>query len=344
MDPRRDTYAPKLSALNRLIYLLQTDGPDANKVRAALQAYRTAPGRAPPRTFHIREYMTVKEVLDEATFVAHKKAFARFPKKRNLVNRSGPLAEWVTGSWMQTQNARRSGTSPIPTVARIDQGLQTFMRRHALRAPDTPVGASRMPLHRIISLTRAQYDSMFSSRELRDNGYQAFSRNLQWLQDEWGPGLVKQFSGERGRQIVLLRLRLTDVQEGTPWVWYPGLGEPGERRNWLARGWAPLQIPRQDETLLPPGTLRVLGVEREGKMAVVDVAFSPAPDFIRRGQPNTRSLAPQRQPTPQRQPNARPPQSPPLRDGKGRLIQRGPRGGLYVVNEAGKKIPYRVRR
>ncbi len=226
-----EEYDHKLRAIYRLHWFMDKLETEPNqaakaKIRNGLEAYRSAPGRAPPRTTKLDFAHqgvigppTIQEVLDEASYYAYGKPFARFPKKRNLVTEGGPVHRWVHGPWRDVQSVRRDGKPhPHRGSLTVNTAMRTYMLRHALRAPTVPAGFSLDTiLYRGVILPKDQVQQILSSGVLQDKGYLAFSRSVDFV-EEW---LGEQEDRRPGSGIrVVFQLRLKDVAHGTPWLWF----------------------------------------------------------------------------------------------------------------------------
>lgn len=241
----------KLNAAIQLFDLVTGGRASPSRVAQALEKYRKAPGRALPRNMPVSSDWSVKDLLDEAAFLAHGKPFHRYPKFKNLVSSRGPapLTSWVNGSWATMQRAKRTGVAHVTGVdARMNAGMTMYLSRHALRAPTRPDGAPSTPLYRGVWMTFDQLHKLMASGTWPDSGYQAFTRSkafaIHWLSIQ-----------PRQRQSVpmLFVLKQQDVQPGTPWIWFQDV-------DMLRTDSKVVRIlNKQCETVLPPGTLRVLG-------------------------------------------------------------------------------------
>lgn len=271
---------------------------------AAVNAYLRAPrgafdlnARWPRTLFTPREYL--EELAVEGAFPQLGRWFHRVPKKRNLVRRTGPVPQWTTEAYRGIQQARRDpnrvpATTTGTKARRNSAWLQTYMTRHALRAPALPLRAPRTPLFRGMMFTPAQVAQLTRTGQWSDKGFMAFSRDK---------GHACEFGSRpgRGTEFVLFRLALENVARGTPWIWYSERenndnnawayvnGTPPEKPGY---GWEQHLNPVEQEVLLPPGTLRIkrhrtttwsrncpLGNDGPVTWYEVDAAFVPAPEF-----------------------------------------------------------------
>lgn len=87
------------------------------------------------------------------------------------------------------------------------------------------------------------------------------------------------------RSNLLYRLQVDRIARGTPWLWFTYDSDdqalPPRWKNSIA-----VILNDEKEVLMPPGFLKVLTVRRHpkfGNTAVVDVAFVPQAEYLRRG-------------------------------------------------------------
>ncbi len=239
--------------------------------------------------------------------------FHRVPKKRNLVRNT--LGEWTTPAYKFIQTARRGpfrefdNTIKINLEKKLAKGrrdaawLARYMTHHALRAPALPRDAPRGPLYRGMRMTEAELLGMLNSGKWSDRGFMSFTR-----QSSYADAFGQRRTRNTAKYVVLFRLRLGDVQRGTPWIWYAGWDIPNALKTIdHLEGWVIPEELEEQEVTFPPGTLRVLSVAsrlgmetalREWRNTgdlrtrvkpvtfvgmradlVVDVAFEPAPEF-----------------------------------------------------------------
>lgn len=209
------------------------------------------------------------------------KLFNKYPDKKALrkyVERWGigsnfiELMEWKRGGIMDQAPKH---------VLQFDAAMAMYFRQHALRAPQMPpkmrdpdTGGELLTLYRGVT-----FDSSIVNRLLRHghfaDDYFAFSRSRKTA---FG---YASFNARPGHEIMLFRLRLTDVPRGTPWVWFTGDRDLAKNAA-VVRG-----QPRNNEVLLPKGDLKFLRRE-ETTLALdlphmklhypvhmIDVAFRP---------------------------------------------------------------------
>ena len=162
------------------------------------------------------------------------KLFTRQPTKREVGHM---VSHWTTEAYGNLQAARRTGSVPInqnvpnvynkestKAVYKLNMALALHMKKYALRAPQMPpkvrnvvTGSATPVLYRGLRLTPGQLVNLGRSG-LQELGYTAFSRNPTTS----FRFALKEVEGTIG---VLLRLSTTDVQRGTPWIWYTSATE-----------------------------------------------------------------------------------------------------------------------
>jgi hypothetical protein len=166
-------------------------------------------------------------------------------KKREYVT------EWTTEAYQDIQNKRR-GQETVQSKnsgARIDRYIAQHFRNTGLRAPEIPRQFQERPktvhaptVPRIQYLYRGIHGPLWTSFKkknmLHDRGYIAFTRNIHKARD---------FAN--GNPV--LRLAISNVPAGTPWIWFENAHTVYRRGSNLMRSEA-----TEHEVLLPPGTLR----------------------------------------------------------------------------------------
>lgn len=106
-----------------------------------------------------------------------------------------------------------------------------------LRYFETPLyRAPRRPLPAVTALWRGIHGDMATAFQKRgvheERGFLAFTRDM---------GIARQFSQKQ----AVMRLAVSDVLPGTPWIWFDCRGQPESSAGY------------EEEVLLPPGVLRV---------------------------------------------------------------------------------------
>ncbi len=260
MPPPKST-PTKRNALERAIDANMRGNLDA--VHAALDQYVRAPRNSGQtaadqqnQIFNIRR----AEQLAAKGYPQLQRWFHRVPKKRNLVRDGGPLTAWTSPNYKLIQTVRRGPFRQLDTnnhemvkARRNSAWLQTYMTRHALRAPALPTGAPRFPLYRGLRMTEGQLIRLLNERTWSDRGFMSFTRDEMYAAHFGGRSITNGTP-----YIVIFELQLADVARGTPWIWFVGDEEDMagiDRADWHTHG-----SPEECEVTLPPGTLRVKSI------------------------------------------------------------------------------------
>lgn len=161
--------------------------------------------------------------------------------------------------------------------------IQAYMKHTAPVAPTVPMnarnarGANKSPL--VLWRGASTNKVPVQGTTVSSNGgcFTAFS-----LQKETAEGFA--YNSNTGIPVVY-RLRVDRIARGTPWVWFTDeLMEYEPPRNGRLRQrnsmWTQIY---EGEVLLPPGHYKVLSVSKRSAGVVADVAFSPLPQYVRRG-------------------------------------------------------------
>lgn len=115
-----------------------------------------------------------------------------------------------------------------------------------------------------------------------------------------GAGCYTSFSHDRGAALhfagvghyddmttsILFRLQVDRIARGTPWIWFNNNAAwqsmPARWQNSIFS----YDGNNEREVLLPPGYFKVLNVSKASNVSdlvVVDVAYAPRPQYVRRG-------------------------------------------------------------
>lgn len=217
----------------------------------------------------------------------NKKLFPRQPTKKDL---ELALVRWgtkgnFTGAQSQKQaypHKKRADLDTRQFVASIDM----YMSKFALRAPAMPpkmrnleTGSSVPTLWRGMSVDEEVVDGTNRFGGWPMEGYAAFSRDKK-AAIRYGTGIMTNSKFVRNSVIVLFRLLATDVQRGTPWVWFTGKDDLARNRTVLSG------LHTNQEVLLPPGFMRFKGPPRvstveftqlgKKRMYTFDITYEPA--------------------------------------------------------------------
>lgn len=206
------------------------------------------------------------------------RSWAITPSKRRYI-----IQQWTTGSYKELQNSRRHLMN-IEGLSRnngyndetfqLNRRLAQEFRNTHYRSPlvphmysgstretNRPINYKKPTTYRPKFLYRALHPPLSTALQskmvLHDTGYMAFSRN---------PHISKNF----GKMI--LRLPIDSVPRGTPWIWFKG-GDPKYRRSGVVGSNS-----EEEEVLLPPGTIRIMGstfVDNASQMSVYPISYTP---------------------------------------------------------------------
>lgn len=192
------------------------------------------------------------------------------PKKRESMYRA---VGWTSNNHVYTCKYMRGHTEATPTsVKRLIAAIDTYMKHSALVAPESPRNVTNVPnplvLWRGVTTNKiARVGTVIPS-----NGgcYTAFSYDRE---------VAEKFS----LGVTLYRLQVDRIARGTPWIWFSG--KRGARLPPRWKTFLNTSSPGESEVLLPPGYLKVLRVSNRAgnEIVVVDVAFFPRPQYVRRG-------------------------------------------------------------
>ena len=229
-SPAKDTYnevwartvpaATVNSRVKSFTQILHTDPQKDQKLfDASLRVLKQyAKGRP-----HLRSVVAgIRNPFNVSQAPTDNKLFAQQPTKREVKHM---ISHWTTEAYRNLQAARRTDSLPrnrtlATTVQKLNSALALHMKKYALRAPQMPpkvrnvvTGSATPVLYRGVRLTPGQLVNLMEG-ELHEKGYMAFSRN---------PSYSMHFvtrSRSPDHIVVLLRLSVTDVENGTPWIWY----------------------------------------------------------------------------------------------------------------------------
>lgn len=205
---------------------------------------------------------------------AEKQRFAYgIPKRRASMLHA---ANWTTKTYKETCDYMRGLTSEqTPRVKRTLTALQTYMKHTALVAPAAPRGSpSVSTLWRGVQLSPIATAVPRPGDTVASNGgcFTAFSYDF---------STAGYFASKGDQGGFVYRLQTENIARGTPWIWFT---EPHTHKlppRWQdAVGTKALD---EKEVLLPPGYFKVLRTTTAGEFPIVDVAFFPRPQYVRRG-------------------------------------------------------------
>lgn len=194
------------------------------------------------------------------------------PRKRQSIQGA---QEWSGSAYDAVCAFMRGNVRQRAAAKRVIASLTTYMKHTAIVAPAAPAGMQRpQVLWRGVSRMRPPQ----AGETVSSNGgcFTAFSYIRRVAAGFGGEGYGEEVQG------YMYRLQVDRIARGTPWVWFTERLRPGLPPRWKEVVGA--QYEREGEILLPPGYFKVLSVQRPpGKIPVVDVAFVPRPDYMRRG-------------------------------------------------------------
>lgn len=168
------------------------------------------------------------------------------------------------------------GAGAQPEARRTVEAIKRYMKHTAPVAPSVPHGLDHLPAPLVLWRgVQGQIDG--DVIKSANDCFTAFS-----LQ-----GYVAAMFARSG---TLFRLQVDRVARGTPWVWFTDKG--GDDRFWLPK--AKRRQPgrtnmlgslhaNEEEVLLPPGFFKVLSRRKLPGITVLDVAYVPDPQYVRRG-------------------------------------------------------------
>ena len=194
--------------------------------------------------------------------------------------RRGDVMRRREKEFFNSNNSNSNNNINLKNIWTLDHALFEYMSKYAIRVPQIPrtlankMNARSLVLYRGIFLRHKDYNDILEEGYLYDNNVMTFTPYI---------GLALNFTRNRlgfGRGMgVLLVLRARDIPRNTPWIWM-GFGQHGTRiipqSNIL-----PTLTVNEDQVILPPGQLEVLGkisVDPEEGVAVVNVEYDD--DYI----------------------------------------------------------------
>ena len=227
--------------------------------------------------FKTNTHAKPKPKTKSKTSVAQSKTRVARKASQELLRRRYPTrqkaAEWGagwTGGGFKNVCAAMAGM-PADSVraGRIIQGLKAYMKNSAPVAPNVPHSlASRAPtvFYRGISSAAipATGDVVASGRR---DCFTAVTYDQTVAKD-----IFAKTSG------FLFRLQIDRIARGTPWVWFHRGRNTRDRNTLPTLSWGD-----ESEVLLPPGAFKVLGRWMSGGMPIIDVAYAPSAEYLRRG-------------------------------------------------------------
>jgi hypothetical protein len=174
---------------------------------------------------------------------------------------------WTTGLYKEVCNAMRGATGKTHRASVIINALKAYTKHAALVVPSMPQGLTARPevLWRGV---HAQTPPTVGSTVVSNGGcFTAFTYN---------EAIARHFGGD-----FMYRLQVDRIARGTPWIWM----------KFFASGVNTVKsTANESEVLLPPGYFKVLRRSTTEshrtpgkKVPVFDIAFVPAPGYVRKG-------------------------------------------------------------
>jgi len=211
-----------------------------------------------------------------ASFKAKKGWMAKYmPSARPRTTREKRIEQWTHVNYEPVQHLRRMKAEGrqvfFPNrnkiiARRVNNAIGQYMRDSGLKTPNKPPGETTKYLYRGVDGKTAK--NIIKYGGIRDGGYIAFSRSRD---------IASGYAAE-GDPSVVLRLVISDLPHGIPWIWFLGDSSPTERnvvKSALTKA--------EEEVLLPPGSFVVKRVYRTAKfntkvIKYIDVQYIPSVD------------------------------------------------------------------
>lgn len=169
-----------------------------------------------------------------------------------------------------TNNVAPRSKRNYSTPHEVNNALAEYMRRHSLRVPQMPRQYGWQPS---IPLTQKGWKPEFLYRGVHGPIKKSLDRrgyydDKGWIATTTNSGISHMFASKGG---VILRLRISALERGTPWIWFSSLDRPSMPQSNVLQSTCP-----EDEVLLPPGRLTITGRAPETwKVPVYDAVYSP---------------------------------------------------------------------
>jgi hypothetical protein len=192
----------------------------------------------------------------------------RVPKRMASISLSsfwtGPVYERVCAhmrrGWHETNIETRS----------VKKALDAYFKHTAPVFPTVPRSVASSPpkvFWRGIEPHRRTEDPVVGQTRSSGNCFTAFTFDLE---------VALEFKGYGG---FIYRLQSDRIARGTPLAWFlDHSGRGAHRRSNVVRA-----TQKESEVLFPPGYFKVLGVYMERGVSIVDVAYAPDPEYVRKG-------------------------------------------------------------
>lgn len=181
------------------------------------------------------------------------------------------LQTWTGHAHVNVQEKRRHSFRRVQNKTQcLDYYLTHYFRKTHIRSPKVPEPFTHVDvLYRYVS--RPFVDALLKNGVVSDNGFMAFARTLESVLNvyyEWG-------IENPNETPYVLRLRVKDVERGTPWLWFQGTDKyccKDIYNGYECYAW-------QNEVLLPPGTMTVQNHNTKTKnIRIIDVKYQRSKD------------------------------------------------------------------
>ncbi len=196
----------------------------------------------------------------------------KYPRKRVAMNVASDWSFDAHANVCRYMRGTARNKRSIQSAKRVVAALNAYMKHSASVAPSLPVGAGPAPSPLVLWRgVRGAVPAVGSTVPSNGGCYTAFS----YMRDV----AVEFASSDDG---FLYRLQADRIARGTPWTWFTAQLEnvQGLPPRW--RDTVQTDVD-EGEVLLPPGYFKVLRVSGRSGVPVVDVAFVPRPQYVRRG-------------------------------------------------------------
>lgn len=182
--------------------------------------------------------------------------------------------KWTTESYEKICKYMRGGAVADNETAQVVKALDTYMKHSALLVPSVP---RSVYVPRPLVLWRGVRTGPLpaAGTTISSNGgcYTAFSYDRETAESFAEDGF-------------LIRMQVDRIARGTPWIWFLDESTKDLPPRW--KNIVGSTHTFEYEVLLPPGYFKVLSVHRSQWWTgvsgeVVDVAYVPRPQYLRRG-------------------------------------------------------------
>lgn len=237
----------------------------------ALQAAKGGPKGMGSKALPKRVPKRPKAVQPPVARAAPAEPALKFPKRAAALRQT---SEWTGGAFMDVCDALTGGRTQSARTQAIIKGMRAHMKHSALIVPTVPRAyASRPPRALYRGINNEIYNTPpavgYTVPAGNKGCFASFTRDI---------NVAREFADGGG---WIFRLQLDRIARGTPWVWFEHRGGKYPRN----RNTAPHRVTytNEAEVLLPPGRLKVLRRSMSDDILIVDVAYAPYDEYLRRG-------------------------------------------------------------